>query len=301
MTIKTFFHRAGTSALALTLSLGALPATVQAAEMPRVPNMARGDDGGATARPPRVERRAERSERRAQRQARIEQRRSAPRAAVAPVRGNTRASVDRVQVRPSRAERRNYSPVEQVQARRDAYDARRDRAERREDRRDRREDRADRRDDRRDWRGDRRDDRQDWRGDRRDDRRDWRNDRREWQRDRRADRREWREDRRDHRAWNRSWRNDRRYDWHRYRASNRHVYHLGRYYAPYRSYSYRRLNIGFQLGSLFYGSRYWINNPSYYRLPPAYGSYRWVRYYDDALLVNLYTGEVVDVIYDFFW
>jgi len=26
-----------------------------------------------------------------------------------------------------------------------------------------------------------------------------------------------------------------------------------------------------------------------------------VRYYDDAVLVNIYTGEVVDVIYDFFW
>ena len=31
------------------------------------------------------------------------------------------------------------------------------------------------------------------------------------------------------------------------------------------------------------------------------GPYRWVRYYDDALLVDIYSGEVVDVIYDFFW
>ncbi|WP_409574764.1 RcnB family protein [Sphingopyxis sp. PET50] len=33
----------------------------------------------------------------------------------------------------------------------------------------------------------------------------------------------------------------------------------------------------------------------------AYGGYRWVRYYNDALLVDTYSGEVVDVIYDFFW
>jgi len=26
-----------------------------------------------------------------------------------------------------------------------------------------------------------------------------------------------------------------------------------------------------------------------------------VRYYDDALLVNIYDGQVVDVIHNFFW
>ena len=50
-----------------------------------------------------------------------------------------------------------------------------------------------------------------------------------------------------------------------------------------------------------YGNRYWINDPWQYRLPEAYGPYRWVRYYDDALLVDIYSGEVVDVMYDFFW
>ena len=38
-----------------------------------------------------------------------------------------------------------------------------------------------------------------------------------------------------------------------------------------------------------------------YRLPPAWGPYRWVRYWDDALLVDTRTGMVVDVIYSFFW
>jgi hypothetical protein len=61
------------------------------------------------------------------------------------------------------------------------------------------------------------------------------------------------------------------------------------------------LNIGFYLGNGFYGSNYWINEPSYYRLPQAYGPYRWVRYYDDVLLIDVRNGYVVDVVHDFFW
>jgi hypothetical protein len=102
-------------------------------------------------------------------------------------------------------------------------------------------------------------------------------------------------------SWNRGWRHDNRYDWSDYRRYHPDVYRLGRYYAPYRNYSYRRLGIGFYLDSLFYGSDYWIDDPWSYRLPEVYGPYRWVRYYDDAVLVDIYSGEVVDVIYDFFW
>ena len=106
---------------------------------------------------------------------------------------------------------------------------------------------------------------------------------------------------RDHRRWDRNWRSNNRYDWHRYRARNRNIYRLGRYYSPYRNYSYRRIGIGLTLGSLFYSNRYWVNDPWQYRLPEVYGPYRWVRYYDDVLLVNIDTGQIVDVIYDFFW
>ena len=101
--------------------------------------------------------------------------------------------------------------------------------------------------------------------------------------------------------WNRNWRNDNRYDWQRYRSANRYRYHLPRYYSPYRGYGYSRFSIGFFLEPLFYSSRYWIADPWYYRLPPAYPGTRWVRYYDDALLVDVYSGEVIDVIYSFFW
>jgi len=101
--------------------------------------------------------------------------------------------------------------------------------------------------------------------------------------------------------WDRNWRNDQRYDWNRYRQTNRRLYTPGRYSAPYRNYGYQRLSIGRPLDSQFFGSRYWINDPWQYRLPPVNGAYRWVRYYDDVLLVDTRSGRVADVIYDFFW
>ena len=137
------------------------------------------------------------------------------------------------------------------------------------------------RDTRRDVRQDRREDRRDWRGDRRDDRRDWRNDRRDWRRD---------------------WRNDRRYDWNGYRNQNRFIFRLNPYYSPYGyGYGYRRFGIGSILDSLLFGRNYWVSDPWQYRLPPAPPGYQWVRYYNDVVLVDTYTGRIEDVIYDFFW
>ncbi len=101
--------------------------------------------------------------------------------------------------------------------------------------------------------------------------------------------------------WNRNWRNDNRYDWQRWRNTNRNIFRAGRYYSPYRNYGYNRFNIGFFLEPLFYGRNYWIGDPWQYRLPPAYPGTQWVRYYNDVLLVDIYTGEVLDVIYGFFW
>lgn len=144
----------------------------------------------------------------------------------------------------------------------------------------------------RNWRDDRND-----RGDR--DGRNWRNDRRgdndgrNWRNG--DNRRNWRND------WNRSWRDDRRYDWQRWRYSNRNAFHIGRYYSPYRGYGYNRFDIGFFLEPLFFGRNYWIGDPWQYRLPAAPPGTQWVRYYNDVLLVDVYSGEVIDAIYDFFW
>jgi len=105
---------------------------------------------------------------------------------------------------------------------------------------------------------------------------------------------------RDDRRWSNNWRRDNRYNWRSHRNRYSSLYRLGRYHDPF-GYGYRRFSIGLTLGSGYYGSNYWLNDPWQYRLPPAYGPYRWIRYYDDALLVNIYSGEVVDVIYGFFW
>lgn len=122
---------------------------------------------------------------------------------------------------------------------------------------------------------------------------------RNYDRDRNRDRDRWRDGDRRHR-WSGDWRRDRRYDWYNYRNRYSSLFRLGRYYDPY-GWGYRRFSIGFSLWPSYYGSNYWLNDPWRYRLPPAYGPYRWVRYYDDALLVNIYTGEVVDVLHNFFW
>lgn len=103
-------------------------------------------------------------------------------------------------------------------------------------------------------------------------------------------------------GWNRDWRRDSRYDWARWRAANRGAFHLPRYYAPYGwNRGYNRFSVGVILSSVLFAQNYWINDPWAYRLPEADGDLRWVRYYNDALLVDLYSGEVVDVIHDMFW
>lgn len=104
------------------------------------------------------------------------------------------------------------------------------------------------------------------------------------------------------RAWNRDWRRNQQYDWQRYRYSNRNLFRANPYYVPRGwSYGYQRFSIGFMLNSLLFDQQYWIDDPYEYRLPPVYGPYRWVRYYDDVLLVDIRSGQVVDVINDFFW
>jgi Ni/Co efflux regulator RcnB len=102
--------------------------------------------------------------------------------------------------------------------------------------------------------------------------------------------------------WNRNWRQDNRYDWNQRRQYNRNAYHLPRYYAPSGwDDGYRRFNVGFTLSTILFNQNYWIDDADYYGLPEAYGPYRWVRYYNDALLVDIDSGEVVDTVYDIFW
>jgi hypothetical protein len=100
--------------------------------------------------------------------------------------------------------------------------------------------------------------------------------------------------------WSTNWRNNNRYDWHNYRHHHRSLFHLGFYFDPY-GWGYQPYSIGWRLWPSYYSSRYWINDPWMYRLPYAPPGYVWVRYWNDALLVDTWSGEVVDSIPGFFW
>ena len=51
----------------------------------------------------------------------------------------------------------------------------------------------------------------------------------------------------------------------------------------------------------YWGSRYWISDPWRYRLPPAGRYQRWVRHYDDVLLIDSRRGIVLRVLNNYFW
>jgi len=100
--------------------------------------------------------------------------------------------------------------------------------------------------------------------------------------------------------WRNHWRSDHRYDWRNHRRHHRSLFRFGFYYDPF-GWDYRRYSIGSRLWPSYYRSSYWLSDPWQYRLPYAPPGYRWIRYYDDALLVDMWDGQVVDVIYNFFW
>lgn len=139
------------------------------------------------------------------------------------------------------------------------------------------------------------------------DRQDLREERRELrQAQRYGDRRDVREERRDvrdaRRDLNQSVRErDRRWgrnDWRDYRNGNRALYARGNWRAPFR---YNQFRPGARIAPSYYGQRYWINDPWRYRLPPVSRNQRWVRHYNDVVLIDYRRGVVVDVIRGFYW
>jgi Nickel/cobalt transporter regulator len=101
-------------------------------------------------------------------------------------------------------------------------------------------------------------------------------------------------------GWRQDWRRDRRYDWQGQRRRNGAQFHLGLYVDPF-GWGYRPIGLGWALDREYYDARYSLADPWSYRLPLAPPGYRWVRYYDDALLIDLRSGRVVDVLSDIFW
>ncbi len=139
-------------------------------------------------------------------------------------------------------------------------------------------------------------------------RRDWqdvREERREYRQAlRRGDPRDIREERRELDRAQRNYRETRRKrawgrnDWRAYRQGHRNVYARGNWNAPFR---YQTFRPGLAIGRPFYAQRYWIAHPGRYRLPPARVNQRWVRHYNDVLLVDYRRGRVIDVIRNFYW
>jgi Ni/Co efflux regulator RcnB len=115
--------------------------------------------------------------------------------------------------------------------------------------------------------------------------------------DRREDyreaRQEYREDRRDYRRDN--WGRD---DWQNHRRYNRDAYRGGNWRSDYR---YRAFNPGVTLGFGYYQPRYHVNDYSRYRLPNPGWNRRWVRHYNDVLLVDVRSGQVLTVHRNFYW
>ena len=100
--------------------------------------------------------------------------------------------------------------------------------------------------------------------------------------------------------WRGDWRNDRRYDWRRHRSRYSSLFNFGFYRDPF-GWGYQPFSIGWRMWPSYYSRSYWLSDPWQYRLPYAPPGYRWIRYYDDAILVDTWDGQVVDVIRNFFW
>lgn len=66
-------------------------------------------------------------------------------------------------------------------------------------------------------------------------------------------------------------------------------------------YSYRRYSYGQRLPRYFYPRNFWLVNFFAYGLFAPPPGYIWVRYGPDALLIDEYTGEIVQVRYNMFY
>jgi Ni/Co efflux regulator RcnB len=82
-------------------------------------------------------------------------------------------------------------------------------------------------------------------------------------------------------------------------TAQRH-FHGGNYRRP-QGYYYRRWSYGDTLPALFFAQNYWISNYDSYDLPYPPEGATWVRYGDDALLVDEDSGEIIQVVYGIFY
>jgi Ni/Co efflux regulator RcnB len=87
-------------------------------------------------------------------------------------------------------------------------------------------------------------------------------------------------------------------EWRGWRDSHPGDYRRGGWRAPF---GYRNFGIGAIAPRGYWDSRYYVNDWGRYHLPrPGYGYYRYVRHYDDVLLINIRNGRVIRVYRGFY-
>lgn len=72
-------------------------------------------------------------------------------------------------------------------------------------------------------------------------------------------------------------------------------------YRPPRGFYVRRWRFGERLPSIFWAQSYWLTNFLAFGLMPPPPGTIWVRYGNDALLIDRFTGEIIQVRYDVFY
>jgi Ni/Co efflux regulator RcnB len=86
-------------------------------------------------------------------------------------------------------------------------------------------------------------------------------------------------------------------DWRGWRDRNGGLYAAGNWRAPFR---YTPFRPGLRIAPDYYGTRYVVVDPWRYHLPPTRIGQRWVRHYNDVVLVDTRRGVVVDVMRGFY-
>ncbi|MDZ4868908.1 MAG: RcnB family protein [Alphaproteobacteria bacterium] len=102
---------------------------------------------------------------------------------------------------------------------------------------------------------------------------------------------------------NNNWRNNNaRANWNQYRRNynSPRRFRVGAYHGP-RNFHYQRWSYGQRLPAAYYARQFWLFDVIGYGLFTPPPGLIWVRYGDDALLIDQYTGEIVQVRYDVFY
>ena len=75
---------------------------------------------------------------------------------------------------------------------------------------------------------------------------------------------------------------------------------VDRHGPDHRGPAFNRLTVGSRLEPGFIARQEVVKHPRQYRLAKASGGTRWIKVRDDAVLVNLRTGRVLNIVYRLF-